>query len=67
MMNSTSAELRDWASRCEAIAAVAGNENERAVLLRKREALLALADSEDWLAGQLSAAGSGASRHEAAE
>lgn len=51
MMNNTSAEFREWATRCEDRAAATSNENERAGLLRKREALLALADQEDWLAG----------------
>lgn len=52
MMNNNSAELREWAARCEDAAASVEDENERACLLRKCEALRALADSEDWLAGQ---------------
>ena len=52
MFNNSSAELREWAARCEDSAASAKNEKERASLLRKAEALRALADSEDWLAGQ---------------
>ncbi len=52
MMNNNSAELREWAARCEDAAATAKDDNERASLLRKCAALRALADSEDWLAGQ---------------
>jgi len=52
MMNNSSVELREWAARCEDAAASAKDDNERASLLRKCEALRALADSEDWLAGQ---------------
>lgn len=52
MINSSSAELREWANRCEDSAASTADENERASLLRKCEALRALADQEDWLAGQ---------------
>ncbi len=52
MMNNNSAELREWAARCEDAATSARDDNERASLLRKCEALRALADSEDWLAGQ---------------
>jgi hypothetical protein len=52
MVNNTSAELREWAARCEDGAAATSDENERASLLRKCEALRALADQEDWLAGQ---------------
>jgi hypothetical protein len=51
MMNNNSAELREWAARCEDSAASTSDEKERASLLRKCEALRALADSEDWLAG----------------
>ncbi|MCF2522242.1 hypothetical protein [Bradyrhizobium sp. G127] len=52
MINNTSAELREWAARCEDAAASAPDDHERASLLRKCDALRALADSEDWLAGQ---------------
>ena len=52
MMNNTSAELREWAARCEDAAASAQDDKQRSSLLRKCEALRALADSEDWLAGQ---------------
>jgi hypothetical protein len=52
MINTGSAELREWAARCEDMAASANDQTERASLLRKCEALRALADSEDWLAGQ---------------
>ncbi len=51
MINSSSAELREWAVRCEEMAFSTVEETERARLLRKSEALRALADSEDWLAG----------------
>ena len=50
-MNNSSAELRDWAARCEELAAAAATDGERASLLQKSEALRALADSEDWLSG----------------
>jgi hypothetical protein len=53
MMNHNSAELREWAARCEDMAAQAADNSERTSLLRKRDALCALADSEDWLAGLL--------------
>lgn len=59
MMNNNSAELREWAARCEDAAASTADENERANLLRKCEALRALADSEDWLAGQPADQGAG--------
>lgn len=55
MINNNSAELREWAARCEGLAASTSDETERASLLRKCEALRALADSEDWLAGAPSA------------
>lgn len=51
MLNNNSVELREWAARCEDMAATASDEKERASLLLKCEALRALADSEDWLAG----------------
>jgi hypothetical protein len=53
MMNNSSAELREWAARCEDAAALTTDENQRASLFRKCAALRALADSEDWLARQL--------------
>ena len=56
MMNSNSAEMREWAARCEELAAAARDEKERAGLLRKCDALRALANSEDWLAGVLPSA-----------
>lgn len=55
MINNNSAELREWAARCEDMAASTSDEAERASLLRKCEALRALADSEDWLVGAPSA------------
>lgn len=51
MMNNNSAELREWAARCENMAATAATDDERASLLRKCEALRALAATEDWLIG----------------
>lgn len=54
MINNSSAELREWAARCEDGAASTSDDNERASLLRKCEALRALADQEDWLAGRSS-------------
>jgi hypothetical protein len=57
VMNNTSAELREWAARCEDNAAATSDDKERASLLRKCEALRALADQEDWLAGQPAATG----------
>jgi hypothetical protein len=56
MMNTNSADLREWAARCEDAAASANDEKERANMLRKCDALRALADSEDWLAGAPSGA-----------
>jgi hypothetical protein len=50
-MNIHSAKLREKAAECES---QAGDERDlelKTLLLRKAEALLALADSEDWLAG----------------
>lgn len=58
MINNSSAELREWAARCEDLAASTSDDAERASLLRKCEALRALADSEDWLAGSPSATSS---------
>jgi hypothetical protein len=51
MMNNNSAELREWAARCEDKATKAATDDERASLLRKCQALRALADTEDWLTG----------------
>jgi hypothetical protein len=53
MINSTSQELRDWARRCAEQAASAATEEERQQMLRKWEALSALADAQDWLDGRL--------------
>ena len=50
-MNFSAEELRDWAARCAAMAGAA-LEEERIILLRKAEALLALAETEDWLSGR---------------
>lgn len=58
MINTNSVELREWAARCEEMAASTTDAKERASLLRKCEALRALADSEDWLAGLPSVSGS---------
>ena len=58
MINTNSVELREWAARCEEMAASTTDAKERASLLRKCEALRALADSEDLLAGLPSVSGS---------
>lgn len=48
----TSADLRRWAMQCGAQAsAAASSADERERLLKMREALLDLADTEDWLSG----------------
>ena len=48
----TAAELRRWAMRCASEAENLGTGDERRErLLKMREALFDLADSEDWLAG----------------
>lgn len=49
---SNSADLRRWAMQCgaQALATAAGAERQR--LLKMREALLDLADTEDWLRGK---------------
>jgi len=62
MFNNNSAEFRQWAARCEDMASTAADEAERASLLRKCEALRALADSEDWLAGMPSEAAENSAR-----
>lgn len=51
MLNNNSAELREWASRCEQMAKNAATDDERDSLLQKCQALRALADTEDWLSG----------------
>lgn len=51
MLNNNSAELREWAARCVDMASATTDAAEREILLRKCEALRALADSEDWLNG----------------
>jgi hypothetical protein len=48
---STSADLRRWALQCGARASTAASGDERERLSRMREALLDLADNEDWLSG----------------
>lgn len=53
MINHNSVELREWAARCDEAASATVDDNERVSLVRKRDALRALADSEDWLAGLL--------------
>lgn len=48
----TAAELRQRAMVCAAQAAAATNDQEREAWLKRRQALLELADNEDWLGGQ---------------
>lgn len=48
----SAADMRRWATQCEARARdpmITGDEYER--LMRMREALLAVAESQDWLTG----------------
>jgi hypothetical protein len=48
----SSADLRRWAMRCATEAENLGTDEERRDrLLKMREALIVLADNEDWLAG----------------
>jgi hypothetical protein len=47
----TSADLRRWALQCGARASSVVSADERQRLLTMREALLDLADNEDWLSG----------------
>lgn len=48
------AELRRWAMQCSAEAEDDGcSAEERSRLLEMREALLALAENADWLAGKV--------------
>ncbi len=47
----TSADLRRWAMQCGARTAAATCADERERLTRMRQALLDLADNEDWLSG----------------
>jgi hypothetical protein len=50
--NISAAELRRWAARCDAQAKdpmISGDEYER--LVRMRDGLLAVAESQEWLAG----------------
>ena len=47
----TGADLRRWAMQCGARALAATCADERERLTRMREALLDLADNEDWLSG----------------
>jgi hypothetical protein len=48
-----SADLRRWAMQCGARASAAACADERERLTRMREALLDLADNEDWLGGMV--------------
>lgn len=50
-MNIHSKSLREKAKNCDQMAQAERDPDMRAILLRKAEALRALADSEDWLAG----------------
>lgn len=50
--NLTSAQLRQWATRCDARRKdpmISGDEHER--LTRMRDGLLAVAEAQDWLDG----------------
>jgi hypothetical protein len=49
----TGAELRKWAARCAAQAKETRSIPDRARLLAMRDALLDLADNEDWLSGKV--------------
>jgi hypothetical protein len=51
--NMSAAELRRWAAQCDAQAKdpmIGGDEFER--LIKMRDGLLALAESEEWLEGR---------------
>jgi len=51
--NMTAAELRRWAAQCDARMKdpmITGPEHER--LVKMRDGLLAVADSQDWLDGE---------------
>jgi hypothetical protein len=48
----SAAELRQRAMLCAAEAARAKTADDREAFLKQREALLALAENEDWLGGQ---------------
>jgi hypothetical protein len=51
-------DLRKWAADCAADAAdIHGSGDQRARLMKMHDALLALADSADWLAGTKNSAG----------
>jgi hypothetical protein len=52
--NMSAAELRHWAAQCDAQAKdpmISGDEYER--LIKMRDGLLAVAESQEWLEGQL--------------
>ena len=47
----TATDLRRWAMKCASEASACADMADRERLLRKRDALLALANNEDWLSG----------------
>jgi hypothetical protein len=52
--NMSAAELRHWAAQCDAQAKdpmISGDEYER--LIKMRDGLLAVAESQEWLEGHL--------------
>ena len=61
----TSADLRHWAMQCyDQASDPRASGDERARLLRMREALLSLADEADWLEGRKLEGPSNEERHE---
>ena len=54
----TASELRQWAERCAAAIAATTDEIERRRLLAMRQALIDLAQAEDWLQGRIADRGS---------
>jgi hypothetical protein len=53
METSKISDFRLWAAQCAAKAETAGTPADRDRLLKMRDALLALADNEDWLNGSV--------------
>jgi hypothetical protein len=50
--NPTGDDLRRWARKCSTEASFSGSKEERARLLKMRDALMSLAANQDWLNGQ---------------
>ena len=48
----TASDLRRWAMRCGSEAADAASDDDRMRLLKMRDALIQLAENEDWLNGK---------------